>query len=244
MSQNDLDAGGAANDALPVVFYFVRHGETEFNRDGLVQGWCDAPLTDEGVRVARLAGEGFAREGLSFKAAYSSDLGRAEQTLAELLDAYSKARPDLPAPLWRKADARLREWCYGGLEARPGSCMREAFTQVFGREVPFAELNERLPETANALVTADQTGKAEGWDAIVARLTSFLNEAASRVRACGGGNVVVVSHSFSIRTLMYLFDQDGTHHSLKVANGSVTQVMAGAGGFTLGATGSTKWLEG
>ena len=39
-----------------VTFYVVRHGQTLFNVMGKVQGWCDTPLTDEGVRAAEALG--------------------------------------------------------------------------------------------------------------------------------------------------------------------------------------------
>ena len=32
-----------------VTFYFVRHGETQYNVEGLIQGWVDSPLTEKGV---------------------------------------------------------------------------------------------------------------------------------------------------------------------------------------------------
>ena len=58
-----------------MTFYVVRHGQTLFNVMGKVQGWCDTPLTDEGVRAAQSLGRGLAE--VDFSAAYSSDSGRA-----------------------------------------------------------------------------------------------------------------------------------------------------------------------
>lgn len=60
----------------------VRHGQTQWNCEGRIQGHTDSPLTAEGVRqakalAARLTGE-------SFAAVYASDLGRAQHT-AEIL---------------------------------------------------------------------------------------------------------------------------------------------------------------
>lgn len=65
-----------------MTFYVVRHGQTLFNVMGKVQGWCDTPLTDEGVRAAQSLGRGLAE--VDFSAAYSSDSGRAVHTLDEL----------------------------------------------------------------------------------------------------------------------------------------------------------------
>jgi broad specificity phosphatase PhoE len=39
--------------------YFVRHGETEWNRLGLIQGWADIPLNDTGHAQARSIARAF-----------------------------------------------------------------------------------------------------------------------------------------------------------------------------------------
>lgn len=33
--------------------YLVRHGQTLFNQQKKVQGWCDSPLTQEGIQQAK-----------------------------------------------------------------------------------------------------------------------------------------------------------------------------------------------
>ena len=61
--------------------YLVRHGETLFNVKGLIQGWCDSPLTDLGWEQARRAGAYLEREGVVFDRAYASTLTRTQRTL-------------------------------------------------------------------------------------------------------------------------------------------------------------------
>lgn len=39
-----------------ITLYFVRHGETLFNKLGRVQGWCDSPLTESGIMQAKALG--------------------------------------------------------------------------------------------------------------------------------------------------------------------------------------------
>ena len=224
-----------------VVFYIVRHGQTEYNLNHLVQGWCDAPLTSEGVRDARRAGRGLARAGVPFVRAYSSDLGRAIKTLDELLAARAEAAPALAA-VPCMCDARIREWCYGDLEARPGACMRDALNAGFGRDMPFEELNERLAETADVIKRADVSGKAEGWDDISGRLRSFYRNVARSVASQGGGNVLVVTHSFVIRSTMYLIDPARVNDPVQIANASVTHVVYENGAFSLGEAASVRYL--
>ena len=67
----------------PITFYLIRHGETEYNFQGIMQGWTDSPLTENGVGLAKRLGEGLAD--VSFAAAYTSDSGRAVDTLTNVL---------------------------------------------------------------------------------------------------------------------------------------------------------------
>lgn len=232
-----LQPDGGADGA--VKFYIVRHGQTLFNVMGKVQGWCDTPLTDEGVRGAQALGRGLT--GLEFAAAYSSDSGRAVQTLDALLDAREREMPGIVQPSWRASDARLREWCYGDLEGEPGERLHETLTAGFGRELPMEELNRRLPEVADVLANADTSGRAERFDAIEARLRQFFLDAGRTTRAAGGGNVLVVTHAFVVRSIVYLLDPSRVNDPLKILNASVTEVAFDGEAFSLGAVGSTAW---
>ncbi|HJQ49178.1 MAG TPA: histidine phosphatase family protein [Gaiellaceae bacterium] len=79
----------------------VRHGETDWNADGRLQGQTDRPLSDFGRSQARqLAGE-LAEEKL--EAIYSSDLARARET-AEIVG----ERIGLPVSL--DPDLREKDW--------------------------------------------------------------------------------------------------------------------------------------
>ncbi len=62
----------------------ARHGETDWNRDGIWQGWADPPLNDTGRAQARELAEQLRR--VPFDAVYASDLQRARET-AEIVAA-------------------------------------------------------------------------------------------------------------------------------------------------------------
>lgn len=66
-------------------FYFVRHGESESNRERIMQGRTPSPLTDRGRAQAREAGEWF--RGRSLDCIVSSPLDRARDTAAAIADA-------------------------------------------------------------------------------------------------------------------------------------------------------------
>ena len=74
-----------------------------------------------------------------------------------------------------------------------------------------------------------------------ARLESFFAEAGQQALAAGGGNVLVVTHSFVVRSVMYLLDRSRVNDPLKIKNASVTQVTYDGKTFTLG-DGVTRWL--
>jgi len=73
---------GGSKGAI-VRVYVVRHGETQENRDGIIQGQRDTSLNAIGLEQARMVGEALkdARLGIAF----SSDLGRAVKTAEAIL---------------------------------------------------------------------------------------------------------------------------------------------------------------
>ena len=64
------------------TLYITRHGETEWNTEGRMQGWNDSPLTELGVNQAYWLHERL--KDMEFNAIYSSPAGRAYKT-AEIL---------------------------------------------------------------------------------------------------------------------------------------------------------------
>jgi len=83
--------------------WLIRHGQTDWNADGRIQGSTDVPLNAMGLAQARALVPGL--EDVAFDAVYASDLGRAWTTCVTSLP---KAVP--------RSDARLRELAYGVLE--------------------------------------------------------------------------------------------------------------------------------
>ena len=64
------------------TLYVTRHGETEWNTEGRMQGWNDSPLTDLGINQAYWLYDRL--KDMNFNAIYSSPAGRAYKT-AEIL---------------------------------------------------------------------------------------------------------------------------------------------------------------
>ena len=125
----------------------VRHGETDWNAEGRLQGHTDRPLNDYGRRQAAALAEELA--GREIDAIYASDLARARET-AEIV----AARIGLPVAL----DVGLREKNWGSLggpdavRARTGS----SYEGESDRGPPRA--HARAPSTASPSATPDDAG--------------------------------------------------------------------------------------
>lgn len=91
----------------PTTIYLTRHGQTDGNLNLIVQGSTDVPLNKTGVEQAKAAK--LELESVVFDAAYSSDLIRAKQTAALVLEGRK---------LNVIVDPRLRERGFGSLEGK------------------------------------------------------------------------------------------------------------------------------
>ena len=88
-----------------VTFYYVRHGETEFNEEKRMQGWSDAPLTEKGISQVTQTAEKLKE--IHFDRAYASTLERTRDT-ADIIIAKHLVSCTL--------DKRLRETFFGNYE--------------------------------------------------------------------------------------------------------------------------------
>jgi 2,3-bisphosphoglycerate-dependent phosphoglycerate mutase len=73
----------------------VRHGQSEWNLKNLFTGWENPGLTDKGVEEAHAAGRNLKAEGLHFDMAFTSELSRAQRTLAIMLEELGQAGLDV-----------------------------------------------------------------------------------------------------------------------------------------------------
>ncbi len=158
------------------TLYILRHGETTWNTQHLLQGVSDSPLTEDGISQAVSAAEDFRPE--QFAAVFSSDLLRAKRT-AEIIA--------LEHDLAVKSTELLRERNFGEYEGKHVAIFRQ-------------ELNERAKnltaeERHHLKLVADMESDAE----VISRLITFLRETAV---AYPGEKVLLVTHSGVIRILL------------------------------------------
>lgn len=90
--------------------YFVRHGRTEWNEEGRIQGANgDSPLLESSIQQLEALGQHLSQT--YFDAVYSSDLPRAVHTAQILLKQNQH-------PITLQETPALREWRLGRLEGR------------------------------------------------------------------------------------------------------------------------------
>src|SRR3979490_634622 len=154
---------------MPTIYY-IRHGETDWNAEGRLQGARDVPLNDLGRKQATHAGnilaDLFARDGRdkSSLAFVASPLGRARLTMEVVRATLGLPRDD------SAVDDRLREIGYGDWEGWTLAQMQASDPEVFARRqadkwtVPppggenYASVQARGSDWYNQLTTDTVTG--------------------------------------------------------------------------------------
>lgn len=173
--------------------YFVRHGQTIFNKYNRMQGWSDSPLTEKGYADAHRAGARL--KNIAFDAAYASDTTRAMNTANAIMA--ENAHEQLPI----ETMPEFREEFYGYYEGNDSAqAWFEALMPVSGKRT-FHEFLEENPIAASkdAMKAADPFHDAENdaefWDRLnrgFAQLMETHND---------GDTILVVSHGTTIRSM-------------------------------------------
>lgn len=135
-------------------FLLVRHGETEWNRQGRFQGQIDVPLNDNGRRQASQAAEFL--KSVKLDAAISSSMLRPKETAEIIL----KYHPDLTLQL--RDD--LREISHGLWEGKLESEIEAAYPGLLHQWQSRPE-TVQMPEGENLQQVWDRA--IAGWSAIV-----------------------------------------------------------------------------
>lgn len=162
--------------------YFVRHGKTEWNLEGRLQGsQGDSPLLKESIDQVRELGHYLSP--IHFDLVYSSDLPRAKTTTQLIVEALN------PKPEIHYTEA-LREWQLGKLEGQKISLIQSIYPK---------EMKAFRENLANF--------RAEDFQAeSVYRTTHRVVQFIQSLKDTGARNVLIVGHganlTASIRTLL------------------------------------------
>jgi len=131
---------GRVEDGTDDEVWLVRHGETEWSRDGRHTSTTDLPLTDDGRRVAETLRERLA--GVSFALVLTSPRRRARDTA------------DLAGRSDAEVDGDLVEWDYGDLEGETSEEIRETYPgwTIWQGPVPGGETADQVSARLDRVV--------------------------------------------------------------------------------------------
>lgn len=156
--------------------YFVRHGETSWNRRGTYQGDTNVPLNHRGLMQAELCAAKL--KDVNFKKIITSDLSRALTTASMIKEFHDESS--------FKIDSRLREVNFGDWEG-----------------LTFEEIEERWPGMIMAMYSGSdeiefpngesfEEMQTRAWEAVVEALEDCEEE----------DNILVVCHGGTVRALL------------------------------------------
>lgn len=199
------------------VIYLIRHGETDYNRDGRVQGATESALSDLGQEQARRLANRMAD--VEVTALYSSPLRRALDTSRLAFDGRIEAT----------LRDGLREINLGEWEGRTAESLRKEFPEAVKRWF-------RTPSDVT-IPGAESIGDFRG------RVSAEMDRIRGQHES---GNVVVVAHGGVICTYLTHLLEMGLDDiwRFKIRNGSVTRILFPQGRPRIDLLGDIHHLDG
>ena len=202
------------------IFYFIRHGETEWNVTGRWQGYVDVPLNDIGYAQAQRLANRLRNEKIQVDKLYSSDLQRAWDTAL----AVGETLGIEPQPLLALREIDLGTW--GGLTR--------------------AEIAARDPETLARIDAGEDVprGGAESMADLYERVVSAVEQLA---RIYPDQTIVIATHGGPVRMLLRHALKNGAtqisdYHS--IGNTSITIMTRTTAGWQINVVNDMAHLEG
>lgn len=165
---------------METEIYFIRHGATIMNVNGLLQGNIDTQLSPNGVEQAKRAREFVKKNGLKFTKVISSPLSRALNT-AVIVSGFEENRVD--------TDDRLKEILFGEYE---GAVVEELKQQE--GEVIFSH-----PEKF-------KSKEGESYYDLLERLSGFVKDIVDIYETTKDEKILIASHGAAIRAIKMCFD--------------------------------------
>lgn len=202
---------------MAITVYFVRHGETYFNRFARLQGWSDTPLTEKGKMNAQKIGKVLANLRIDYL--FSSDLKRAVNTARILIAEHPTA--SMKEPVQKEF---FREVFYGSFEGHSNEEGAIWASYLGGKR--FRRIGELVDEFGvekahDLLKEADPAHLAEDSKELNARVEqaiAFLQDLPD------DSNVVVVAHGSIIQYIAGMYGEPG-HKYENLHNGALMKLQ-------------------
>ncbi len=184
---------------MATTFVLVRHGETEWNRAGRIQGHSDSPLTEEGIAQAEAIGGHLSAE--QFDHLLASDLARAHHT-ATLIAAHVN--------LTITPHVGLRERGFGVAEGKT-----------------YDEIDRDHPEMFSRIRETDADYAAIGGETrrqFHTRVTATLNDLATTY---AGRRILLVTHGGLLAAIYRWLNKlpIASPHQIEIPNGAYNRIV-------------------
>jgi broad specificity phosphatase PhoE len=190
-----------------MVIYVVRHGETNANVNGYLQGWTNDPLNENGRKLAEITGRGM--QGIKFDCCISSPLTRAKETAEIIL---RESGNDIPIQF----DERIKEINLGDWERkkfRPGE-----------REVDEHEIKMFFTDPFRFAGCPNGETIAQ----VCERTQDFLKEL---IRRDDDKTYLVTTHGFALRGMLnFLYDDKTDYWHGRVPYNCAVNIIEGKNG--------------
>ena len=202
---------------MAITVYFVRHGETYFNRFARLQGWSDTPLTEKGKMNAQKVGKVLADLRIDYL--FSSDLKRAIDTARILIAEHPTA--SMKEPVQKEF---FREVFYGSFEGHSNEEGAIWASYLGGKR--FRRIGELVDEFGvekahDLLKEADPAHLAEDSKELNARVEQAI---AFLLDLPDDSNVVVVAHGSIIQYIAGMYGEPG-HKYENLHNGALMKLQ-------------------
>ncbi|KRL05408.1 histidine phosphatase family protein [Liquorilactobacillus oeni] len=158
------------------ILYIIRHGQSEANAAGILQGSkIDTPLSAKGKQQALEVQRRLTAASLHFDHVFASPLLRAAQT-AQLIAPQSVTT----------FDSRLCEFDYGDWDGQLETVIHQRYARFFD-------------EKMNLLPDSEKVSHGESFEAVTKRLHHFFNELNKNYPE---QTILVASHGFTIKLML------------------------------------------
>ena len=197
----------------------VRHGQSEWNKQDKFTGWVDVPLSSEGKKEAKVAGEEIKKLDINFDYSFSSILKRSIQTYEEI-NKVCHINNELIQ------DWRLNERHYGNLQGLNKQEMRNLhgdeqvllWRRSYDVKPPKINLeshNKLINQECFKKVNIDPFPKNESLKDTVFRLKPFISNKLFPIIK-SRKNIFISAHGNSIRAMLKYIENISDEDIIKI----------------------------
>jgi probable phosphoglycerate mutase len=164
--------------------YLVRHGRTDWNEKGIVQGQHESKLTETGVKQAKLLGKRL--KDIKFDAVYSSPISRALETTKNILGESNFNQQKIVLR------DELKEMGFGSAEGLTVNEIKEKYSKEW-------DDHYNNPQNYDPIVY-----KGETFQELLKRCKDFLDDITKKHK---NERILVVSHEVTIQAFINIIKE-------------------------------------